>query len=119
MRERFETLAVKNASHPLGEFMRFVASGEFKAQGTVAQWMQRNHGKTVDTVQVQPYGTWAPMGRVIDAKAKNTQVVFNGDAGSTSGREYKGMTVLHADENRLVARYDFGGESWVAYQIKN
>lgn len=118
MRERFETLAVKNAGHPLAGFMEFVAKGEFKAQGTVAQWMQRNHGKHVDTVQVQPFGTWAPMGRVIDAKAKSTQVVFIGDAGSTSGREYKGMTVLHADENRLIAKYDFGGESWVAFQTK-
>lgn len=117
MRERFEILAQKNSEHVLGSFMEFVAKGEFKAQGTVAQWMEKNHGKTVDTVQIQPYGAWAPLGRVIDSKAKKTQVVFVGGIGSTSSRDYKGMTVLHADEKRLVARYDFGGESWVAYQI--
>lgn len=117
MRERFENLAVRNAEHPLADFMSFVGSGEFNATGTVAQWMMSHHGAKVDTVQIQPFGSWAPLGRVIDAKSKKVSVSFMGDAGSKSEREYRGMTVLHADEKRLIAKYDFGGESWVAFQI--
>lgn len=117
MRERFETLAVKNAGHPLAPLMEFVGAGEFTANGTVAQWMKAHHGERIDTIQIQPHSSWAPMSRMIDSQTKKTEVLLKGQAGSVSGREYRGMTVLHADENRLVAKYDFGGESWVAYQI--
>lgn len=99
---------------------RLKSGAEQVKRGTAKNWFKAHHGAVVDTVMSQPGSVWVPRNRTIDAESKATSVAMitvTDLAVNSSWRDYKGLTVLHADENNLLIGYDFNGQSWTLYTV--
>lgn len=71
-------------------------TGERKKSGTMKAWFEKRHGQSVNTLQLNFMGTWAPQDRVIDSH-HGTFVNLGG-----SRRDFAGLRVIHADGDTLM-----------------
>lgn len=106
---------IRSAARKGGRFEDILDRIDNRSRGSLGTWAKQHHGTKLETLQVtlnpngEITGAWQPGGRTLDA-TRATYAMLDG-----SREDYKGNTVIHADDQCIAFTYSWGDDTRVVF----
>lgn len=106
---------IREAARKGGRFEDILDRTDNRSRGNLKTWAGQHHGTKLETLQVtlnpdgKITGAWQPGGRTLDA----TRAIYAMLDGSRE--DYKGISVIHADDQCIAFTYPWGDDMRVVF----
>lgn len=107
--------AIRTAARKGGRFEDILDRVDNRSRGSLKTWAHEHLGTKLETLQVtldadsNITGAWQPGGRTLDT-ARATYATLDG-----SREDYKGNSVIHADDQCIAFTYQWGDDTRVVF----